>query len=402
MISRQLSSAVDDEARLEHLTRIAVSRVPTRPGSIVLSHGHGLWRPARRSTFTGSARALYQWARTEGLDAAWVRPPGASEPIGSTITLNRPSGLLRAARAHVAVGGSNSGIPWPILSDRTWVVQAWHGTPLKTLGSQNPNVKFRDSRIRMRADAFVSSGPEFTERMRRCYQIPEERFWELGNPRNDRLLLASPDDVAGLRVRLTRVVGQEFSTVVLYAPTYRDWGAPIGLLQLPQQDLERLAAFLARRRCLLVVRPHDNEAETFARTTLPSRWIVAADRIAPDWDVNDWLLAAQVLVTDYSSIAFDYLLLNRPVIHLAPDLDEYAKRRGFLVDPESDWCGPRVRDGSELIDALEGAIQEPQAGSSRRRYLNSIFNPLEDGRSTERVGESILRLIAAGPRQSGS
>lgn len=342
---------------------------------------------------------MFEWASRQGLDAVWVRPPGAPEPSSAAITLNSPSGVARAIRAHVAVGGSNAGIPWPILSEKTWVVQAWHGTPLKTLGSRNPHAKARDSQIRLRADAFISAGPEFTSRMRQCYDIPEDRFWEVGNPRSDRLVLATDDEVGGMRERLRRMTGLEPDAAVLYAPTYRDWQAPIGLLQLPEDQLEQLRAFLARERILLLVRPHDNEAEAVAGRDFGSPWIVSADVLDASWDVSDWLLVADAMVTDYSSIAFDYLVLDRPVIHLVPDLAEYASRRGFLVDPDSDWCGPRVEDGPGFIEALGDAVHHPAAWSDRRRDRNQVFNPMEDGRSTERVAERIGRLIAAGPRR---
>jgi CDP-glycerol glycerophosphotransferase (TagB/SpsB family) len=148
-----------------------------------------------------------------------------------------------------------------------------------------------------------------------------------------------------------------------------------------------------------VLRVHHYEAALALSLTAAHERIVVSDSLDLDWDVNQWCIAADVLVTDYSSIYYDYLLLDRPVVHLVPDLAEYGERRGFMVDPLADFGGPAVATQAELLDSLEDALDRPTTEACLRARLNALHNPLEDGSSTQRVGRAVLDLMQ---RERGS
>src|SRR4051794_7543108 len=141
-------------------------------------------------------------------------------------------------RSVVSMGGSNNGAPWPLLSDRTWVVQGWHGTPLKAIArgwSGHPDL--RSVEVVERADFFVSPGAEYTRRMMRCYHISPNQFWELGNPRNDVLVRATAADTKDRQATLRAALGGlQFDRVVMYAPTWREYLEKPTFVPVPDRD----------------------------------------------------------------------------------------------------------------------------------------------------------------------
>ena len=378
----------------ETITKRLATLLPRRAGSLVFSHGAGAGIVGGlRESYCGSSRALYEWAVARSMDATWLH---ASQDLpfaaGATANFKTARGMMRAATAAVSVGGSNCGAPWPLLSDRTWVVQCWHGTPLKCIGAAWPGSDPRDLMIVGRGDFFISSGREYTKRFQRCYPIEDERFWETGNPRNDRLVNAPAAERDALRGHLARAIGFEPSRVALFAPTWREWRSEPRFFPVSDLNLDALRRFLDANDAVLILRSHHREAKAALAQGWHGGRIQVSDALDLPWEVNDWQIASDVLVTDYSSIFFDFLVLDRPIIHTPYDLDEYALMRGFMVDPMEDFAGPTAVSQRELVAALDEAFSDPSAHALRRRELNQIHNPYEDGNSTERVASRLLAL----------
>ena len=105
----------------------------------------------------------------------------------------------------------------------------------------------------------------------------------------------------------------------------------------------------------------------------------------------DLLIIADVLITDYSSVFYDYLLTMRPIIFFADDLEKYTEIRDFYYDYESFIPGPFVKTGNELIEILNNIEQWSQEYKDKRRIMRDKFNKYTDGRATERIIE-ILNL----------
>ena len=387
----------------EVVTARAAGLLPRSRTGCVFSHGVGQGIVGGvRESYTGNARAVYEWCVGQGLDAVWLHASRRFDGArGRAHSFRTVGGALTAMRARVSMGGANNGAPAAYLSERTWVVHGWHGTPLKAIGRAavaGPDV--RGARLVERADFYVSPSPEYARRFARCYDAAPEQFWTLGNPRNDALVRATPATTERLQEQLrAKLAPLGFDRVVLYAPTWRDWRTEPDFLPAPDRDLARLDRWLAERNEVLVLRAHHLEARLALSLTASFERIVVSDTLELPWDVNDWCLAADVLVTDYSSVFYDYLVLDRPVVHLVPDLDEYAEKRGFLVEPLSDFAGRAVGTQSELLACLEDARDDPGHDAPLRARLNQLHNPLEDGSSSERVGRALVELFD-GPRRA--
>jgi CDP-glycerol glycerophosphotransferase len=384
----------------ERVSQLLTTRIPRAAGACVFSHGAGNGVVGGlRESYTGNSRAVYEWClQQEGVAAVWLHASAKISGLpGPGCNFRTFRGALTAMRAVVSMGGNNNGAPWPLISDRTWVVQGWHGTPLKAIGrawDKHPNP--RSIRILERPDFFISAGPEYTRRYMRCYLVSEDQFWETGNPRNDVLVRATNNNSEtsrrqeALRLRLGRPA---IRSVILYAPTWREYISEPTFLNVHHRDLNQLNDFLSARDAILVLRAHHREAKAAMVTTTGFENIVVSDSLDMAWDVSDWLIASDILITDFSSVFFDYLVMDRPIIHVTSDLEQYAAHRGFLTDPYDDFAGPTVRSQRELLEQIDRALTDPESDGLQRKMQNRIHNPFEDGHSTERVGLRIVDLL---------
>ena len=262
------------------------------------------------------------------------------------------------------------------------VLQTWHGTMLKRLALDRDGVGLR-TRIAVRRESarwsvLLAQNEYAAGILRRAYAF-RGPLWVEGYPRSDTLVAA---DRAAVRARLGLAPSDR---AVLYAPTWRDDRTEL----VDYLDLPSFAAELRERdpRAVLVVRGHSRTLR-FGRD-LSGAGIVDATTYP---DVADLLLAADVVVTDYSSIMFDLAATDTPVILFTPDLDRYADElRGFYFDVTSDAPGPVVASRDALLDAIEASSSAPLP--PQRAAWRERFTPYDDGRAGERV---VARILAEG------
>jgi CDP-glycerol glycerophosphotransferase len=219
--------------------------------------------------------------------------------------------------------------------------------------------------------------------LRQAYGV-EGEVLEIGLPRND--LLAAPEARGG-QVRAALGL-PEGARVVLYAPTYRDHVVDRrGRYRLDQHlDVERLLPALGDDGVLLI-RKHPLIADPVLTGNHPRVRDVSA------WpDATELLAAADVLITDYSSLAFDFANTGRPLLFFTYDLDVYRDEiRGFYIDFESEAPGPLLRTTGELADALGSlGAAVPDAYAERYRAWRERFCELDDGRASARLAERLF------------
>lgn len=286
-------------------------------------------------------------------------------------------------------------------------LQTWHGTPLKRLGCDIPrgtrNAMFSVAGIHRwyraegrRMTHLVSPSPFATEKLSTAFAIPPELreriVIEEGYPRNDVLAVHTDHQAEAIRARLGIPADKR---AILYAPTWRDdsHDAKSGYTFDVAADFEKLRAELGDDHVILF-RAHYLVANTFDF----SRFEGFVFDVSHVNDVNDLYLVSDLLVTDYSSVFFDYAILDRPIVFYMYDLESYSDElRGFYLELD-DLPGPIVRTEAELIAAVRGSRQEPASEAERRRVFRERFSPLDDGHAAERVLSRIMPSPA--PAQS--
>ncbi|MFI9242143.1 CDP-glycerol glycerophosphotransferase family protein [Streptomyces sp. NPDC053086] len=263
-------------------------------------------------------------------------------------------------------------------------LQTQHGTPLKTMGvdqSTYPVVAARSgsfTRLLGRVDRWdfnLSANRHSTQMWERAFPGSYEHL-EYGYPRNDVYCTATARDVARIRRELGVPEGM---TAVLYAPTHRDHhtGFETGL------DLEAFCA-AAGEDVVVLLRTH-----YFYDRGRPQ----GSDRIidvTAHRSSEDVCLAADALVTDYSSIMFDYANLDRPIVVYADDWDVYQETRGVYFDLLAEPPGVVARTPEELAAVFrDGSYRGSEAGALRAAFRER-FCQFDDGRAAERVVRRVL------------
>ncbi|MFE7649539.1 bifunctional glycosyltransferase/CDP-glycerol:glycerophosphate glycerophosphotransferase [Streptomyces phaeoluteigriseus] len=311
-------------------------------------------------------------------DQAHAMPPGIDHAV---IGSRRAWRLL--ARAKYLVNNANFA-ECVVKREGSVHVQTQHGTPLKKMGvdqSTYPVVAAATgsfTKLLGRVDRWdynLSSNTHSTQMWERAFPGSYEHL-EYGYPRNDVFWTATAEDVARVRRELGVPEGK---TAVLYAPTHRDHrtGFDAGL------DLEAFCE-AAGEDVVVLLRAHYFYDRGVRRGS--GRIIdVTAHRSS-----EDVCLAADVLVTDYSSIMFDYANLDRPIVVYADDWDVYTETRGVYFDLMAAPPGPVARTPEELARVFADGSYDSAASRSLRNIFRARFCQFDDGRAAERVVRRVL------------
>jgi CDP-glycerol glycerophosphotransferase len=276
---------------------------------------------------------------------------------------------LIKARTLIGSHGTTDFGPW-MFSKKKIFINTWHGFPLKAIAfsSKNRNkTAERDAqRLKENVTAFLASSDFEAELFAKSFKIEKERIWVVGQPRNDRLA----DRVLDAAPPFTKDL-PPYQKIVLYCPTFRD-DTETWLFPFKDFDLEELNKFLEENKLVILLRAHVNEGNR--------KYISKGGRIVnfsfDVWpDINAFLPHVDIVVTDYSSIFFDYLLLNRPVIFLPYDLEEYERTRGFMIDEYNKWTpGPKISTFKEFLGALTDILNGKDEFGADRKRVNGLVN----------------------------
>lgn len=279
---------------------------------------------------------------------------------------------------------------------RHLIVQLWHGIPLKRIGRLFPGDAWWPAETPRYAATVCSSGPDRDIMEQAFAPLARERVWQTGLPRNDLILMdetALPQDYRAELEALDRKLSGR--RLVLYAPTWREREDSLYVFSAEEErELERL---LRAHGAVLGIRGHSNVRSADAYTMRRESPALVSLNDLPD--VNLVLRRTDVLVTDYSSLYIDFLLLDRPVVHFAYDLDAYVEERGFLYDPEAAFAGPCVPDFEALIVELGHALADPRRHAALRDRAFRLFHD-HGPRPSHDVAERVRELVPASRARS--
>jgi CDP-glycerol glycerophosphotransferase len=355
-----------------------------------------------RGLYSDSPRTIFEALRDRGDDHAyvWLAAPDRTGDFPAdvdTVDFAGPAAVAALEAADVVVSNDHIGFDWD-KRPGTVYLQTWHGTPLKRIHNDvmwapEGRLAYLDTEI-ARWDALLSPNAVSTPRFRKAFGFTGP-VHETGYPRND--VLSSPE-----RDRIRAAVRAELGiadgvTAVLYTPTWRDdqvFAADGGPQHSFPLDLSEFAAGLGEDHVLLL-RLHQMVSD---RLDFPAGGPVRDVSAYPD--IRYLYLAADVLVTDYSSTMFDFAVTGRPIINFTYDLDYFQNElRGFYFDLAEAAPGPLLSTSDEVLAAIAELGRQPWVPTDRYTRFQETFCSLEDGHATDRVLD--LFFPATGP-QAGS
>ena len=275
-------------------------------------------------------------------------------------------------------------------------LQTWHGTPLKRLGhdivvdkeqkisrsglSQDKRNKAYDDDAK-KYDYMISPNAFSTGCFESAFGVPADKLIETGYPRNDFLTNATPAEV----VEIKRKYGiEEGKKVIFYAPTFRDNAYnTAGYTFKLAVDFKKWKEMLGDEYVVLF-KPHYLIVTDFKEDESTAGFVKFIDANA---DINELYVIADMLITDYSSVFFDYAILNRPMYFYMYDIDEYeGMLRGFYLDVYRDLPGRIYKDEEQMLKAIKRGEFDTEAMALFRER----FTYLEDGKATKRVLDIVL------------
>ncbi|MFG6114131.1 CDP-glycerol glycerophosphotransferase family protein [Halobacillus sp. MO56] len=274
----------------------------------------------------------------------------------------------------------------------TVYLQTWHGTPLKKMLFDIEEIHGRSDDYLERVsnaiknwDYLISPSEYATKSFRSAFRF-QGTILETGYPRNDLFYKKERYQVAE---QLKKQLGiPEGKKVVLYAPTFRDNQKSKNKFTFKLDlDLEQMQKELGED-FIILLRMHVIVSNKLVIPEEMQDFVIDVSKYP---EVQELYTITDCLITDYSSVMFDYANTQKPMVFFAFDLDEYRDDlRGFYFDFEEKAPGPIVKTTSEVIEALSGLDQIKEDYKDKYQAFYDKFCYLEDGKATERVVKEVF------------
>lgn len=347
--------------------------------------------------YSCNPRAIYEELRrtVPELKCAWLTSDGQfTVPDGAdTIVIGSRAHYEAMAQARFVV--SNTILPaWHRKPDGQVYLQTWHGTPLKRICLDIETPQFASALIYndlVRADAakwdaLISPNEFSTAIFHRAFAFDGE-ILQTGYPRNDALHHPGREELAaGVRRQLGLPAGKR---IITYAPTWRDDAVrQNGRYRFDLQLNPNALSQALGDDHILLLRLHTNARGSLGNWTADPGVL----DVTTYPDITDLLLISDVLITDYSSVMFDFAGTGRPILFFTYDLEHYRDRlRGFYLDFEAEAPGPLLRTNDEVIDALKETDAVMRSYRDAYEAFTAKFCALDDGSA---AGRAVRRLLA--------
>lgn len=270
-----------------------------------------------------------------------------------------------------------------------FILNLWHGIPLKKLNRQVKQYQENRSFYQYQNFSAITVCSDFERLlMCSCFFMDFEKFWITGTPRNDVFFQQNYTS--------QELKKYENKRVVLYAPTWREYGNTTAFFPFEDFNEAELISFLEVNDTYLFLRGHRLEMDLLkgkygSLADKTDRIVLAGQEQFPN--VPDLLNISSALVTDYSSIYLDYLVLNKPMIFIPYDLERYQSYRGFLFDYDNHTPGDKVFTQKEFLASLYNAINSTDIDVEKRVKEQKLMHRFIDGNAKKRIYDRLCAEI---------
>lgn len=375
---------------IENSYRMFNKLLPIKENTIIFQSFHG-------KSYSCNPKAIYKYMKEHDIDMnfVWVLN-NQYKKIEGNPQIVKPKSLkyyYYMARAKYFVNNGN----FPDFYNKrkgAVHIQTWHGTPLKKLGFDidisSPSYKENTSPALMRRnkrwDYLIGPNDYTSEILKRAFKY-EGKMLDIGYPRNDIFYNYKEDVITELKNRLGIPISKK---VILYAPTWRDYefhnGRPEENFNV-KFDIERFKSEFGEDYVLLL-RLHYRDANRL-KINVNNNVVLNVSNYD---DIQELYLISDILITDYSSVMFDYANLNRPILFYAYDYKRYSSElRGFYLNFKEEAPGPIITSEARLFQEIRNIDQVKNRYASRYKRFQEKFCHLDDGEASKRVINTVFK-----------
>ena len=276
-----------------------------------------------------------------------------------------------------------------VINGRFNIIQTWHGTPLKKIGLKKEKHPIKSIFINLLKNEFssyiliLSTSKVVSSTLSIVFQ--NKNIKVVGYPRNDvffntNLIFENYKEKLNLGI---------YRKVILYCPTFRDNYESVK--PFSDEFFKYLNSYLKKNGDIFLIKKHPFEKNI----NIPNNLSNIKDVSSAVEDVQELLVFIDILITDYSSVFFDFVLLDRPIIYYSHDFEEYLENcRGMYYEYYKEMPGPFAKNENELLDLIETADKwfNDEGYQIKYKKFKDKFNYYLDGKSSERL----FQLIAGG------
>lgn len=285
-------------------------------------------------------------------------------------------------------------------------VQLWHGVAFKKIGYDSFEVKKnilkkinqKVQNLLFRYDIHIASSEEYKNKLSKAFRIDKHQIIDVGQPRNDTFFdkkyISETKNIVLINLYKKYKIELKNKKIITYLPTFRDKKSiNFDFNYLKDSDNRKLMKILDKHNCVIIQKPHYvNSKQENKNSNEKNNRIL---NLALDIDTQHLLLSSDILITDYSSCYFDFLLFNRPIIHYVYDYDEYKNNdRGLYYSIEEAKGGAVSYNFEELLQCLEKYLNDESSDESIRKSATAKFINYENGKSSEKITNYIMNIIS--------
>ena len=275
---------------------------------------------------------------------------------------------------------------YPIMpAKKQTVVNLWHGMPLKSIGRF---VKGCENEKQNYFSHIIATSPFFAEVMCKAFDAKREQVIITSQPRCDDMYKSAPkpDFLEG------------FDKIIFWLPTFmsskklgRQDGEYKNINPYDADFLNEINEILKQNSMLLLIKPHPMDDADIAKTDFSNIKVTTdAELYKKNLNLYDVLRDTDALVTDFSSIYFDFMMLDRPIAFAGGDVDEYQKNRGFSLENPKDFMpGAVLANSDEFVSFVKDVAKGVDEHLEQRKICNEICNTFSNGDGCARVLKEI-------------
>ena len=369
------------------VTKTLAMLIPKKKGRWIF----GAWYGDRVSDNT-KAISDYIVKNYPEIEVVWVtnNPDSVEEHRCKVIKRNSLASLKYILTAQVAF--MNQG--YADFSSISWLggcisVQLWHGVAWKKIGEDAAGFDrtlLSLSRYVSKYDYYIAPADNYAEILKSAFNVGNSKIIKIGQPRND--LLYSGEYCVECKKKIINDVGCGDCKIVVYLPTFRD--NKVLSFSFLDEKVKKVIEEYNFTNVLFIEKKHYVDIGRVAEAGSSEKRIILGNK----YDTQDLLAAADILITDYSSCLFDYLITNRPIIHYIYDYEYYSDMdRGLYYDLDEVLCGDAPRNIDDLCKSIQNNLTNPSIYEELRKIRMAKYISYESNHNSETIVETILESI---------